>query len=175
MAVQVAKRLGAGRVVGAGRDVNRLHALTGVGADEVVQLTDDDATTAQALAVAGADVDIVIDYLWGKPAGRAITALLSAREDRSRAMNWIQIGAMAGPTLELASAALRSANLRIQGNDQGAVSTEGYLAELPSLIEEIGTGMLQIEARPVALREVEAAWRAPDVAGERTVIVPKTS
>src|SRR6201989_1787916 len=36
MAVQVARRLGAGRVVGAGRDPGRLGALTAVGADEVV-------------------------------------------------------------------------------------------------------------------------------------------
>ena len=41
MAVQVAKRLGAGRVVGAGRDRARLDALLSQGADEVVQLTDD--------------------------------------------------------------------------------------------------------------------------------------
>src|SRR6202034_3199781 len=36
MAVQVAKRLGAGRVVGAGRDADRLAALSTVGVDEVV-------------------------------------------------------------------------------------------------------------------------------------------
>src|ERR1700712_3514680 len=40
MAVQVAKRLGAGRVIGAGRDRARLDALA---ADDVVQLTDDAA------------------------------------------------------------------------------------------------------------------------------------
>ena len=63
-------------------------------------------------------------------------------------MDWIQIGAMAGPTMELPSVALRSANLRIQGNGQGAVSTQAYLAELPSLIEEIDAGTLEVEARP---------------------------
>jgi len=99
-------------------------------------------------------------------------ALLTARADRSRAMNWIQIGAMAGPTLELPSVALRSANLRIQGNGQGAVSAQGYLAELPSLIEEIGSGTLRITARAVPLRDVEAAWSRPEVPGVRTVIVP---
>ena len=46
MAVQVAKRLGAGRVVGAGRDPMRLRALSALGADEVVQLTDDAEATA---------------------------------------------------------------------------------------------------------------------------------
>ena len=50
-------------------------------------------------------------------------ALLRARSDRSRQMDWIQIGAVAGPTIQLPSAALRSANLRLQGNGQGAVST----------------------------------------------------
>jgi NADPH:quinone reductase-like Zn-dependent oxidoreductase len=172
MAVQVAKRLGAGRVIGAGRNAGRLEALNAVGADAIVQLTEDADATAAALAEAAADVDIVIDYLWGQPAERAIMALLRGRADRSRALDWIQIGAIAGPTLELASVALRSANLRIQGTGQGAVSAPGYRAELPSLIEEICSGMLRVTARPVPLRDVESAWSRPDVPGERTVIVP---
>jgi NADPH:quinone reductase-like Zn-dependent oxidoreductase len=146
MAVQVAKRLGAWRVVGAGRDIDRLQALTTVGADDLVQLTEDSDTTA-ALAEAAAEVDIVIDYLWGKPAEQAIMALLTARSDRSRELNWVEIGAMASPKLELPSIALRAANLRIQGNGQGAASTKGYLAELPSLIDEIDSGLLKVAAR----------------------------
>jgi NADPH:quinone reductase-like Zn-dependent oxidoreductase len=119
MAVQVAKRLGAATVVGAGRDPERLAALRSAGADELVALTDDDEATGRALGAAAAEVDIVIDYLWGKPTERAIMALLTARSDRSRALDWIQIGAIAGPTIELPSVALRSANLRLQGNGQG--------------------------------------------------------
>jgi len=68
MAVQVAKRLGAGRVIGAGRDLDRLNGLTSVGADDVVQFTADIDATGAALGRVAADVDIVIDYLWGKPA-----------------------------------------------------------------------------------------------------------
>jgi NADPH:quinone reductase-like Zn-dependent oxidoreductase len=172
MAVQVAKLLGAGRVVGAGRDATRLQALSRVAVDETVQLTDDLDVTAAALGEAAAEVDIVIDYLWGGPAERAMMALLTARADRSRALDWIQIGAMAGPTMELPSVVLRSANLRIQGNGQGAVSAEAYLGELPALIEAIGVGRLRIATRAVPLRDVEAAWGAPDVPGERTVVVP---
>jgi NADPH:quinone reductase-like Zn-dependent oxidoreductase len=172
MAVRVAKRLGAGRVVGAGRDPNRLGALAAVGADEVVQLTDDGDATARALGSAAAEVDIVLDYLWGKPAERAIVALLTERPDRSRAMNWIQIGAIAGPTIELPSVALRSANLRLQGNGQGAVSTKVYLAELPSLVEEIDAGTIAVKANSVPLADVEEMWSRPEVPGERTVLVP---
>ena len=97
-----------------------------------------------------ADVDIVVDYLWGRPASDAMTALVRGRTDRSRALDWIQIGSMAGPTIELPSVALRAANLRIQGNGQGAVSTRGYLAELPSLIEEINSGGIAVSARTAA-------------------------
>ena len=79
MAVQVAKRLGAGRVVGAGRDPERLAGLPALGADEVVALADDAEVTAERLAEAAAEVDIVIDYLWGEPATTAMMALLEAR------------------------------------------------------------------------------------------------
>jgi NADPH:quinone reductase-like Zn-dependent oxidoreductase len=172
MAVQIAKRLGAGRVVGAGRDLPRLSALTTVGADEVVQLTDDADVTANALAQAAAEVDIVVDYLWGKPAERAIMALLGSRSDRSRALNWIQIGAVAGATIELPSVALRSANFRLQGNGQGAVSTKISLAELPALVDEIDAGTIAVTANRLPLAEVEETWLKAAGPGERTVLVP---
>jgi NADPH:quinone reductase-like Zn-dependent oxidoreductase len=172
MAVQVARRLGAGRVVGAGRDPDRLGALPAAGADDVVRLTADAGATASALAAAAAEVDIVLDYLWGQPAEAALVALLTARSDPSRALNWIQIGAVAGPTLELPSAALRSANLRILGSGQGAVSPAGYRAELPALVDEISSGAIAVTANPVPLAEVTSAWAHSDRPGERTVLIP---
>jgi NADPH:quinone reductase-like Zn-dependent oxidoreductase len=172
MAVQIAKRLGAGSVVGAGRDPARLAALTSLGADQVVPLTGDADATGSALGAAAAEADIVLDYLWGKPAQQAMMALLTARPDRSRALNWIQIGATAGPTIELPSVALRSANLHLLGNGQGAVSAAAYLAELPSLIHEINAGAIAVKPSAVPLADVEAIWARPDPPGERTVLVP---
>jgi NADPH:quinone reductase-like Zn-dependent oxidoreductase len=172
MAVRVAKRLGAGRVVGAGRDLTRLNALITHGADDVVQLTDDVDEIASALAEVAADVDIIIDYLWGKPAEVAMMAVLSNRTDRSHELNWIQIGAIAGPTIELPSVALRSANFRIQGNGQGAVSAKIYLAELPSLVDEIDAGTIAIKTNVQPLADVESVWLRAEVPGERTVFVP---
>jgi len=172
MAIQVARRLGAGRIVGAGRDQARLAGLPGIGAAATVALTSDADATAAALAKAASEVDLVIDYLWGKPASEAIMALLQARADRSRALDWIQVGSMAGPVIELPSVALRSANFRLQGNGQGAVSTRAYLAELPSLIDEIDSGGIAVTARPARLADVEAAWTAPEAPGVRTVLMP---
>jgi NADPH:quinone reductase-like Zn-dependent oxidoreductase len=167
MAVQVAKLLGAGTVIAAGRDPERLQALTALGADDVVELGGGDA-----LAAAAAEVDIVIDYLWGKPAQQAIVALLTARSDRSRAIDWVQIGSVAGPSIDLPSVALRSANFRLQGSGQGAVSPAGYLAELPSLIDEIDAGRISVKPNAVPLADVERVWTRSETPGERTVLVP---
>jgi NADPH:quinone reductase-like Zn-dependent oxidoreductase len=171
MAIQIAKRLGARRVIGAGRDLERLLEARALGADEVVSLSGDAKASAAAVAEAACEVDIVLDYLWGKPAQETIPALLTKRSDRSRALDWIQIGSMAGPTIELPSVALRSANFRLQGNGQGAVSLRGYVAELPSLVEEIAAGHLKVSTVTVPLRDVEHAWTKPLTAGQRAVIV----
>ncbi|MFC6343284.1 zinc-binding alcohol dehydrogenase family protein, partial [Nocardioides hankookensis] len=98
--------------------------------------------------------------------------LLRARSDRSRALDWIQIGSVAGPTIELPSVALRSANLRIQGNGQGAVSVRAYVAELPSLVDEISSGGLAVAVRTQPLAEVERVWSEAEAPGVRTVLVP---
>jgi NADPH:quinone reductase-like Zn-dependent oxidoreductase len=172
MAIQVAKLLGAGAVVGAGRNPKRLDGLPALGADQTVQLTDDADATAAALADAAANVDIVLDYVWGAPTERAIMTLLTARSDRAHPLNWIQIGSTAGPTIELPSIALRSANLRLQGSGQGSVSAKAYLAELPSLIDEINHGTIALTAHPRALADVQQIWSSHDPPGGRTVLVP---
>ncbi|WP_258370197.1 MULTISPECIES: zinc-binding alcohol dehydrogenase family protein [unclassified Curtobacterium] len=170
MAVRIAKHLGAGRVVAAGRDRRRLDALAEVGADSLVQLGVPAADAA--LGAAAADVDIVLDYLWGAPTEQAIRAVLTARRDRSAALHWIQIGSVAGPDISLPSAVLRGADLRLLGNGQGAVSPAGYLAELPSLVAEIDAGGIVVEPVPVALGEIEHAWGRDEEPGQRIVVVP---
>jgi NADPH:quinone reductase-like Zn-dependent oxidoreductase len=154
MAMQVAKLLGAGQVIGAARRRSEGDGILAL--DEVGK---------------AAEVDLVLDYLWGEPAQKAIVELLTNRADRSRELNWIQIGSVAGPTIELPSVALRSANFRLQGNGQGAISPRTYLAELPSLVDEIGRGAITIAPRPVPLSDVERAWAHQDAPGERTVLL----
>lgn len=78
---------------------------------------------------------------------------------------------MAGPAMELPSAALRSANFRLQGSGQGSVSPRAYLAELPSLVAEI-TGTIAVTATTMPLADVEQIWPQPEAPGERTVLVP---
>jgi NADPH:quinone reductase-like Zn-dependent oxidoreductase len=172
MAVQIAKLMGAGHVVGAGRDPERLAALTAAGADTLVQLTSDQAVTSAALAEAAADVDVVIDYLWSATAKLAMEAIVAARRDRSAPLDWVQIGALTGPTLDLPSAWLRGSALRIQGSGQGSVSLRTYLGELPALAAAIDAGRIAVEARTAPLSEVESIWERPEVPGTRTVLIP---
>ncbi|MGO9838814.1 MAG: zinc-binding alcohol dehydrogenase family protein [Polyangiaceae bacterium] len=169
MAIQVAKRLGAGRVVAAGRQVQRLEKSS---ADHVLSLSGDPASVGKAIADAASEVDIVVDYLWGEPAAHAMMSVLTARGDRGKALNWIQIGSVAGPTMALPSVALRSANLRVLGSGQGSVSTRDIVGELPHLVGELVAGRLVVSTQSVPLSSVEAAWDATSSDGRRVVFLP---
>jgi NADPH:quinone reductase-like Zn-dependent oxidoreductase len=164
LAVQMAKHLGASHVIGAGRQPGKLAALAGLGADETVSLDGGDLARA-------ADVDVVLGYLWGPPAAEAMAAVITNRADRSQPLSWVQIGSVAGPTAPVPSAALRAARLQIVGSGQGSVPTRDIVAELPDLAAAITSGAFQIDARPVPLADVAAAWK--DTASrQRVVIVP---
>lgn len=170
LAVQIARHLGAARVIGAGRDPRRLELLTHLGADEVVPLVGDEDEVAERLGRAAADVDVVLDYLWGRSTQQAMPALLTARADRSKALTWVQIGSMAGQDITLPSFLLRAANLNLMGSGQGSVTTAGILAELPSLAAEIVAGTLAVDPLPIPLDQVERAWHAPTTPGQRVVL-----
>ncbi|MFC4036744.1 zinc-binding alcohol dehydrogenase family protein [Streptomyces polygonati] len=172
LAVRIARQLGAGHVVGAGRDPRRLDLLKGLGADDVVALDGDDKDVAERLGRVAAEVDVVIDYVWGRPTEQAMRALLTARADRSRALAWIQIGSMAGQDITLPAALLRAANLTVLGSGQGSVSTAGIVAELPSLAAEIAAGTLAVDPLPMPLARVEQAWNTPAEPGRRIVLIP---
>jgi NADPH:quinone reductase-like Zn-dependent oxidoreductase len=166
MAVQIAKHLGAGHVIAAGRDAGRLAALTGLGADAVVPLADD------ALGAAAAEVDVVLDYLWGTATERALPAVLAGRRDRGRPLTWIQIGSVAGLEIALPSAWLRAARLQLVGSGQGSVPTSDILAELPALAAHLTAGDYAVDAVSKPLSDVERIWTAPNTDGRRIVFVP---
>jgi NADPH:quinone reductase-like Zn-dependent oxidoreductase len=170
MAVQVAKHLGASQVIGAGRQPERLAALTDLGADATVSLDGPTADVAQHLGQAARDVDVVVDYLWGHPTADAMAAAVMNRTNLRQPLTWIEIGSVAGPTAAVPSAALRAVPLQIVGSGQGSVPARDILAELPELAAEITSGTFQIAARPVPLADIETAWKDTD--RQRIVITP---
>lgn len=172
LAVQVAAHLGAGEIIAAGRDADRLAMLPALGATATVGLDGRADEVARRLGETAADVDVVLDYLWGEPTAAAMVAVVSDRTDRGRPLSWIEIGSVAGATASIPSAALRAARLQIVGSGQGSVSTREILAELPALADAITDGAFTIDAVAVPLEHVAEAWADDARAAQRVVLTP---
>lgn len=171
LAVQIAKRLGAGHVVAAGREAKALAEVRALGADEVVALTGTPAD-GDAVAAMASEVDIVLDYVWGSVTSAVMPAVCRCRADEARALRWVLIGSVAGDELALSSVLLRKRNLHILGSGQGASSMAEMFSVVPDIIAACAAGALRVQVREVALAEVEPAWTARVASGERLVFVP---
>jgi NADPH2:quinone reductase len=167
LAIQVARQLGAGRIVGAGRN---LDALASENLDGVVSLTQEDDAIREAFAVeARKGIDVVIDYLWGRPTELLLEALAKGfNPDGAHATRLVEVGQSAGPAITLPGATLRSIDLKLMGSGFGAVPLEYVLAAVPTLFSMAAAGALRVSAEPVPLAEVEAAWTRNE-SGKRIV------
>jgi len=178
VAVQLAKSVfGAQRVVAAGRNVERLQWLRAVGADDVIALGEDDLGARVAAAHAEQPFDAVLDYLWGEPAEKVLTALgTSQLVAKFHATRFVQIGAMAGPTMNVPAGVLRSAGITLSGMGMGSVPFEVLIGArnegLPRLLAMVAAGELQIETKQRPLADVADAWSSPEPSGTRVVLTP---
>ena len=174
LAVQVAKRLGARRVVAAGRNPQALETLKELGADAVISLEQehDPLVAAFRSEYAEAGVDVVLDYVWGYPAGCALEAL-SQKGLRMRAprIRFVQIGASAGQTLSLSAATLRSSGLELLGSGFGSASLTQILAAVAEFFKIAATKPFHFNLKTAPLRDVEALWNKPEQ-GTRLVFQP---
>ena len=167
VAAQVAKPLGAGRVVAAALADERLDALRQRGADATVELDRVD-DLAQALRdAAGGDVDVIIDTLWGAPAEAAMQAA-------GRFARHVQVGQLAGTDITLPAPLIRSKSLDVRGFSVAhpplEVRREAYLA----VTELAARGELAVDLERVPLDDVPAAWERQRQAagGPKLVVVP---
>lgn len=172
LAIQVARKLGAGRVTAVGRGADR---LAGLGADAIVDLAGDQQDVASALGEAGADVDVVIDYLWGQPTHDALYAIVPGRTDDSRTLTWIQVGSAAGQVSAIPSAALRATRLQLVGSGQGSVPTQDIVADLADLAAAVDGNAFPVGVRSLSLVDIERAWSEAASSSDRIVITPKSA
>ena len=171
LAVQIAKELGAGHVVAAGRDAAALERVAARGADRIVRLTGTPADGA-AVAEAASEVDVVLDYLWGTVTSAVLPMLCRRRRAEERALHWVLIGSAAGDEIALSSVLLRKRNLHVLGSGQGATSTADMFGTAPAIVSAFAAGKLDVAARVVPLAEVAAQWSSSSASGERVVFVP---
>ncbi len=166
LAVQLAQRLGAGRVIAAGLAGAGLTRAAELGADATVALGGD--YPQRLIAAASDGVDLVLDYLWGEPAAGTFQALAQMARPPWQPVQFVQIGSVAGNSLKLDAALLRNQNLQISGNGLGTLDPGTRVAGIRALLEFAADGKLQIDTVVHPLSEVEQVW---DTTG-RLVLVP---
>ncbi len=174
LAVQVAKRLGARRVIAAGRNPQALVKLKELGADAVISLDQDQASLVSAFRteLAESGVDVVLDYLWGQPAERVLEAISQKGLRKAGArIRFVQIGESAGKTISLPAATLRSSGLELLGSGFGSASLDQIKQALVEFFQIAAKQPFQFRTKVAPLRDVEALWNDVEE-GTRLVFQP---
>lgn len=174
LAVQIAKRMGARRVVAAGRNPQALEEAKQLGADALISLHQEQDALVAAFKdeIAGSGVDVVLDYLWGRPAEAVLQAIsqrgLSKAAPRVR---FVQIGASAGVTISLHAASLRSSGLELLGSGFGSASLDQLRAAIQEFFRAAATQPFVFKMKTAPLSDVEKLWNSSEQ-GTRLVFHP---
>ena len=162
LAVQSARILGAGRVVGAARG-KALEQAADRGADAVVDLADDQAVDAGLAAAAPDSYDVIVDFLWGGLASRAMDhANVGAR--------YIQVGNSAGPTATIAAPVFRKL-LTIVGYGQARTPAEVRRAAYAQLARHALDGKLTLDLERTRLEDISQTWEYLQAGPPRKLVV----
>jgi NADPH:quinone reductase len=163
LAVQCARILGAGRVVGAARG-KALEQAEGLGADAVVDLADDQDIDAGLAAAAPGGYDVIVDFLWGRSAPYAMDhANVGAR--------YIQVGNSAGPTSTITAAAIRNKLLTLIG--QGTVGTPAEVrrSAYAQLMRHAADGKFTMDLEQTRLDDISQTWEHLKAGPPRKLVV----
>jgi NADPH:quinone reductase-like Zn-dependent oxidoreductase len=169
LAVTIARLLGAGRVIAAGR---RLDVLESLGADEIVDLSlapEDLKTRFRDVIAKG--INVVIDYVWGGPALAFMQAFAQGDLHASGGgeVRFVTVGEMAGAEIALPSGILRSARLTLLGSGTGNFPPLPELKQhISKVLDLAASGQLGLKYDVWPLAEVSAAWSRPG--SERIVL-----
>lgn len=174
LAVQVAKRLGARRVVAAGRNHHALNKLPALGADQTISLNQEHSALVAGFrqALSGDGIDVVLDYLWGQPAECLLEAISQKGTKLGAARTrFIQVGESAGGAISLPASTLRSSGLELLGSGFGSASLKEIMKAVGEFLRDAAREPFQIEIRTAPLRDVESLWNS-ESEGKRLVFEP---
>jgi len=157
LALQAARHLGAGRVIAAGRNIQAIKAGA---ADAIVSLSQPEDAVREAFAAeTSRGIDVVIDFVWGRPTELLLEALAKGfRGGTVRATRMVEVGESAGRTITLPGATLRSIDLKMMGSGFGSVPLDLVLGAIPEFFELAASGVFTIDLERVPLAAVETAW-----------------
>jgi NADPH:quinone reductase-like Zn-dependent oxidoreductase len=169
LAVQLAKFLGAGRVIATGRNERELNELLSIGADVVVPFTlgalhpfgakhYEEALKEQ---LAGG-INIAVDYLWGESAKTVIVAIAKTVEDATP-VRFVHVGgASREEEIALPGAALRSSAIQLMGSGVKSIPFAKLLDAIKNVFQIAEPAKLQIATQVAPLSKIEEAWKAPN-------------
>ncbi len=168
LAVQIARHLGAKKVIATARNADALKSVAALGADVTVALVDDQEALEGRLKEEFAQgVDVVLDYLWGKSAERLLIAGAKAGKE-AVPIRFVQIGSVSGADITLPSAALRSSAIVLMGSGVGSIPPDRFVRAIDGVLRATASAGFRIATTPVPLSDVEQAWPRDDSA-RRTV------
>jgi NADPH:quinone reductase-like Zn-dependent oxidoreductase len=172
-AIQVAKYLGASKIIATGRNQKALAGLAGLGATETISLSQphEDLLRSFRSALHESGVQVVLDFLWG-PSAEAILAAAAGHgnpEGEPR-IRFVQIGSMSGNTITLSAGLLRSSGVELLGSGLGSLSSQAILQSLSAMFAAESKMRFAIDTDPVPLSKVEEAWTRKEE--NRIVFIP---
>lgn len=177
IAVQIAKYYGAQKVIVTGRNQEILEQLKDLGADNIVTLQQDDTEFISKIKEIHKEtpIDIVLDYIWGHPMEMILKALKGGGINSfTHPLKIVTVGDMAGKTITLDSATLRSSDIQILGSGLGSLSKqdiEEFDKEiLPEMFQLAAKGKLKIEVTTYPLENIQEAWNSSEK-GKRVVVL----
>jgi NADPH:quinone reductase-like Zn-dependent oxidoreductase len=164
IAVQLARHLGAAKVIATGRNLQELEAMKPLGADILIPFAIDAEHPSGASDYQEAlqqtfssGINIVVDYLWGKTAETIIAALAKTVEDQP--VRFVHVGSASGEAnIELPGAALRSAAIQLMGSGIGSISRQGLAQSIHNVFEAVQPAALKIATQVMPLSQVEEVW-----------------
>lgn len=167
LTVQLAALSGAGLVVAAGRDVDRLHRLDRYGAVPAM-VVGTRRDMGQALSAVSPDgFDVVVDIVGGEPGNAALRST-------SFGARYVQVGSKAGGDLEIPTTRLRSRLLTLTGT-AGVLEGRADRARAYAHVQRLASdGLLDVGYEEFALEQIELMWRR-QIEGPSAKLVMTTS
>jgi len=152
IAVQLARLMGAGRIIAGGRDEHGLARSRELGADATVDLKNTDGLTERIRDASGGQLHVVIDPVWGVPGVAALEAI-------SPFGRFVQVGQAAGAEAVVKSATIRGRYLSVLGHSNFMLPWADQAASYRALIDYAAAGKLTVEVEILPLEAAAEAWK----------------
>jgi NADPH:quinone reductase-like Zn-dependent oxidoreductase len=177
IAVQIAKHYGANEIIVTGRNAKQLEKLLTFGATHVIDLKKSDSEVQSEVLKIQQEkgIDIIIDYLWGKPMELLLNTLTNkALTHKGKPIKIVTAGDMAGKEILLSSALLRSVDLQLLGSGFGSLSKEELIVFTKVILPEIyslaATQKIIMDTVVYPLNQIQNVWNKQIDSGSRLVI-----